>query len=376
MGRARRSSSAGAAWVFTRNNGTWTQLGNKLVGAGAEGNGILGNGVAISADSSTIVLGAPGDNSGIGAAWVFVGSERSIPAPGAVTPASGSGASTTLTFTFSDTGGTQAFTVLDVLIRDVLDGRHACYVAFVPSSGSVLLVDDAGDAGGPYSGMVLPGSGTVSNSQCSIAAAASSVSTSGDTLTLTLAINFTSVFAGNKVIYMSAQDASANSGWFALGTWNIPGSAISGPGVGGVTPGHSTGFAQTFQFTFTDTNGFQDIAVADVLINNAIDGRHACYVALVPINASSISVLLVDDSGDAGGPFSGMVVPGSGTVSNSQCSIAGAGNAVNASGNTLTVTLPITFTQSFTGNQIVYAAARNNNGQNSGWQAVGTTSVR
>jgi len=32
----------------------------------------------------------------------------------------------------------------------------------------VLLVDDAGDAGGPYAGIVLPGTGTASNNQCSI----------------------------------------------------------------------------------------------------------------------------------------------------------------------------------------------------------------
>jgi len=65
----------------------------------------------------------------------------------------------------------------------------------------------------------------------------------------------------------------------------------------------------------------------------------------------------------------------SGTASNSQCTITGAGSAVGAGGNTLSVTLPITFTQAFGGNQIVFAAARNNNGQNSGWRAVGTAAV-
>jgi len=48
---------------------------------------------------------------------------------------------------------------------------------------------------------------------------------------------------------------------------------------------------------------------------------------------------------------------------------------VSGSGNTLTVTLAITFTQSFDGNQVFFLAARNNNGQNSNWQAAGTVSV-
>ena len=108
----------------------------------------------------------------------------------AASPPAGSGTAQTFTVTFSDPN----LTVGDVLINNVLDGRGACYVAFVPSgpaSGSVYLVDNAGDAGGPYSGMLLPGNGTVQNSQCSIAAAGSSVSRDANTVTLKLAISFT-----------------------------------------------------------------------------------------------------------------------------------------------------------------------------------------
>ncbi|SPF56880.1 hypothetical protein SBA4_960020 [Candidatus Sulfopaludibacter sp. SbA4] len=111
-----------------------------------------------------------------------------------------------------------------------------------------------------------------------------------------------------------------------------------------------------------------------MLINGSIDGRHACFLALVPISASSVSVLLVDDGGDAGGPYSGMVIPGNGSVSNSQCSITGAGSLVSAGGNNLSVTLPIAFTQGFSGNQVVYLAARSATA-NSGWQAAGTAGV-
>jgi hypothetical protein len=65
---------AGAAWVFTRRGGVWTQQGNKLVGATSEyGGGLWSQGasVALSADGNTAIMGGPSDNSATGAAWVF-----------------------------------------------------------------------------------------------------------------------------------------------------------------------------------------------------------------------------------------------------------------------------------------------------------------
>ena len=72
----------GAVWVFTRENGIWSQQGAKLVGTGAVlaympsavGRPIVeqGQSVAISADGNTVLVGGPLDNGGIGAAWIFV----------------------------------------------------------------------------------------------------------------------------------------------------------------------------------------------------------------------------------------------------------------------------------------------------------------
>jgi hypothetical protein len=65
------NSWAGAAWVYTRSGGVWSQMGGKLVGTGAVGTPQQGYSVAISADGTTAVVGGPGDNSIVGAAWVF-----------------------------------------------------------------------------------------------------------------------------------------------------------------------------------------------------------------------------------------------------------------------------------------------------------------
>ena len=56
--RARRQLNAGAAWVFTRSGGVWTQQGSKLVGT-ARGNAQQGISVALSADGNTAIVGGP-----------------------------------------------------------------------------------------------------------------------------------------------------------------------------------------------------------------------------------------------------------------------------------------------------------------------------
>jgi hypothetical protein len=66
------NGGVGAAWVFTRSGGVWNQQGNKLIGSGAVGPLTLqGRSVALSADGNTAIVGGPGDNNALGAAWVF-----------------------------------------------------------------------------------------------------------------------------------------------------------------------------------------------------------------------------------------------------------------------------------------------------------------
>lgn len=293
-----------------------------------------------------------------------------------VVPAAGSASAHTFTFTFSDTNGWQALKVLNVLINDSLSGINACYVAFVPTSangGTLYLVDNYGDAGGPYQALTVPGGDMVFNSQCLISAAGSSVTTSGNNLTLKLAINALA-FAGNRVIYVAARDASANTDWQALGTWSVPGMSNPGPYVATVNPTHSGPPVPTYTFTFNDPNGWQAIKVANVLINKAITGVKACYTAYVPAGPNTGTIFLVDDAGNSAGPYQGVMIPGNGTAQNNQCLISAAGSSASASGNTLNLTMAITFKPGLSGNQVIYPAVRND-WQNSGWQAMGTITL-
>lgn len=67
IGGPRDNEYRGAVWSFTRAGKAWTQHGKKLT---AQASG-FGEGVTMSADGSTALIGAPGQNGFAGAAWVL-----------------------------------------------------------------------------------------------------------------------------------------------------------------------------------------------------------------------------------------------------------------------------------------------------------------
>jgi FG-GAP repeat len=58
-----KEPAAGAAWVFVNGGAGWAAQGPKLTGGGAKGAGELGTSVALSAEGSTALVGAPADGS-------------------------------------------------------------------------------------------------------------------------------------------------------------------------------------------------------------------------------------------------------------------------------------------------------------------------
>jgi hypothetical protein len=66
------SSGQGAAWVFVQSGGAWTQQGSKLIGNGAIGNAAQGCAVALSAEGNTAIVGGNSDNDNQGAVWIYI----------------------------------------------------------------------------------------------------------------------------------------------------------------------------------------------------------------------------------------------------------------------------------------------------------------
>ncbi len=148
-----------------------------------------------------------------------------------VSPGSGAGAGRTFTFSYSDPDGASDIATTEGLIVSGTEvvGLNACY--FFAAGNRLWLRDDAHSA---WIGPMTPGgSGAVTNSQCTLTAAGSSISASGNSLTMTVTATFVASFAGPKTIYTRATDrAGLASDFVQGGTWTV--SALN-PGFNVVT---------------------------------------------------------------------------------------------------------------------------------------------
>jgi hypothetical protein len=102
------SDNVGAAWVFARSGESWSQLGPKLTGTSEVGAGQFGADVALSGDGETALIGGPTDNGAAGAVWFFARSgEMWAPQGAKVTTSSEVGAAEFgRSLSLTDDGGT------------------------------------------------------------------------------------------------------------------------------------------------------------------------------------------------------------------------------------------------------------------------------
>ncbi len=133
------------------------------------------------------------------------------------------------------------------------------------------------------------------------------------------------------------------------------------------------GFNQTLTFRFDNPTGFANLGVVNVLLNRALDGGNACYIAY---SQPAGILFLVNDAGPDAGLSAPLVLGSTGMVSNSQCAIRGTGSSAIGSGNTLTLALNMSFASTFDGSRVIYAAARNaTETANSGWSTLGNSQI-
>ncbi len=336
-------------------------------GATGSGNGSVGYSVAANVASSVRVgtLTVGGQTVSVTQAGAVI----IVPAATDSGPISGIGTNQTLTFKFSHALGFAELGILNVLINRALDGGNACYIAFSQPAGLLFLVANGGPEAGLSAPLVLGSAGSVSNNQCTIQGSGSSVVGAGNSLTLTLNISFSSAFTGSKVIYTAARDLSGagNSGWKTLGSSQIPEVTPTYPRTGQMSPPVATGTNQTISVTFQDASSSANLVTGWMLINAAVDGSQACYVAYY---APGNLVFLYPDNGDGARALT-MPLSGGNTVENSQCRINAQGSSTLANGVQLTLNLNVTMKGSFSGPRGVWTAMQNLGGQVSPWRIVG-----
>jgi hypothetical protein len=138
------------------------------------------------------------------------------------------------------------------------------------------------------------------------------------------------------------------------------------------SPSGQNGLSQTFTWTVASPSGNSSLAHVFALFNaTSASTVNACYIHYDPVS----NLLYLADNASAN--WLGGFVPGdsSGSASNSQCTISGAGASVSTSGTQLTVTVPVAFQASFSGTQNEYLFALDNSGVYTGWQQMGTWTV-
>jgi hypothetical protein len=214
---ARINPGAGDNWLLMNNavgfvNGAPLANGlNLAVNANAAGS------LPTGAYSGQVVIYNPADQSDLLLVNVSL-----LVNPGSITisPTSGMGSSQTFTMQFPHPGGWQRLSVLNVLIGNSLEARHACYLAYEVPIATLHLTDDDAKIQGTARSLTADRPGPAANSQCGVRLL--SAKGEGNTLTLTLNLSFSSGFAGKKTIYLADQDQDHNNtGWLATGTWEV-----------------------------------------------------------------------------------------------------------------------------------------------------------
>jgi len=221
----------------------------------------------------------------------------------AVSPRNGSGGSQVFTFTFTDSNGSQ-----DLINRfpHVIfggsstgsgNGGSYCWLG-IYSTGFILAPDNLSMA---WKGAVFGSSDVVQNSQCTVSGAGSSISESGNTVTVNLAITFLPAYAGVKTI---ESDVNAN-GYTSIGTFNVtptaPDFTISvAPSSQNIQAGQNA----TYTVTATPVNGFnQDITLSQTTFNSGggdVTGVSGTLSPAVISGGSGTSTLTVTSPASTG----------------------------------------------------------------------------
>jgi hypothetical protein len=214
---------------------------------------------------------------------------------------------------------------------------------------------------------LVPGSPTVvSNHQCSLLGANTTVVAGATTLVITVDLAFNATFFGAKNAYLYASEGTANSGWVNVGSWTVTGGA---PTADSVNPSSGSDLSPNFLFTVSDSATQTNIVGMSMLFTTGSPANvaNACYLFY---NRTTSTIGLY---GDDGVTLSTKGIGSSANLQNSQCAVGY--TVMITSLNSVTFTINVVFrSPAFNGLKTVYLQALEPN-SSSGWVARGTWTV-
>jgi len=152
--------------------------------------------------------------------WII---PNNTPATGTVTPASGTspvGQPVSFTTTSSDADTWLNIQYVYFLVNTSTSGTNCFYAYYNQNTNKLYLRNDANSS---WLGGFAPGSANIiENTYAKLDCAATTISGSGNTLTVNWKVTFKSGFLGAKNMYLYVRDdANAYKNWTQAGTWNI-----------------------------------------------------------------------------------------------------------------------------------------------------------
>ena len=283
---------------------------------------------------------------------------NTAPSVSALTPSSGDGRGQVFTVEFSDADGADDISLGDLLINSSFKGEDACWIRYERDIGAIFLVNNRANR---YAGFVRPGSGSVSNAQCTLSGEGAAIDASGDGLSLTIPITFESEFAGTKLLYTHAvDDAEDEASWTAMGSYVVRRAGLPPTSIS-MTPSLAIG-DNAVTVALDDPEGGSDIASAYILIDGANGSSAACGVHF---NAATATFSIVQDGAPL--PESSPVA----AATASACALDPSSLRYLVKGNRLILTVGLQFHPAFRGVKRVGLIGVDRSGTVGDWGTVG-----
>ena len=278
-----------------------------------------------------------------GGFWNTMTPANNPPTLGTVTPSaltSVPGIAQKLSAVYSDPDGYANLDQVSFLVNTTASVANGIRLLYDRTVNKLYLFNNAGTA---FVGSCTPGAaGSLSNSRGTLNCRATTVSGSGNNLTVNWNIKPKAAFVSTtkKNLYLYARDMSnAITGWTDKGDWKIKATNLA-PTLGTVTPSvltSASGIARGFRAVYSDADGYANLKQVYFLVNTTASVANGIRL----LHDRTMNKLYLYK--DAGTGYVGSCTPGTAvSLSNTRGILNCAATTVNGSGMSLTVNWSIT----------------------------------
>jgi hypothetical protein len=277
-----------------------------------------------------------------------------------------------MTITARDESGYRRLRFVQIIANETNTSVNACYLRYDLDNRVLWMMGPTGDTS---TGVDMLGSLQVlENDKCSVNLAESWPEFLGDTLTLHLDIALRPKVRATQRVFVRAIDEkgvasqfSELDSWIPAAwqiqekTWRFPPDPPTLSVESRKLPG-----VEKYRLTVraTDLNGAEDIDAVEAIVNNVVDGRHACHFRY---DRNNKAVSLMNDDGTE---FTGPVELGSPKqLWNSYCAIAVPSSPVVKGPYDVYFSFEVVLTEKMLEKRTIYLAAVDRDGLRQDWKA-------